>query len=250
VDNSCSKSETIDIICSVIFLKKDIMQKKNFAHLKEHFVYETFQLDSQHRFVETAKKYYEKIKFDTQGYNFINAFYEKDTDYIFHFNISQKDDFKNDAFEFYLKQLPVLDLSNITYLFTLTNWTKKLLPNAFEFATDYPSEFCKEFLKDTYGKVIYPWQYMQLLSCCLQGEANNHTQINEYRRWYNLRMAKMFTILETLYLPDGYSLTKLLQEHTPLTTTEEDYGYGFVSKPDTAYSWEFIQRAKKYIQTT
>jgi hypothetical protein len=223
------------------------MQKQNFVHLKEHFMYETFQLDSGHRFAESAKQNYDKIKFDTQGYNFISAFYEKNTDHIFYFNISEKNDFKNDAFEFYLKQLPVLDLSNITYLFTLTNSSKKLLPNAFEFAPDYPSEFCKEFLKDTYGKVIYTWQYMQLLGCCLQGEVNNHNQINEYRRWYNLRMAKIFTILETLYLPDGYSLTKLLREHTPLIPEEADYGYGFITRPDIAYSWEFIQSAKKYI---
>ena len=110
---------------------------------------------------------------------------------------------------------------------------------------DYPSEFCKEFLKDTYGRVVYIWQLRELFGFCLQGEENSYKKADEYRRWYNMRMAKVFPIIEQLYLPDGYSLNKLLQKYTPLRTADSDYG--FVISPNISYVWDFTQRAKLYV---
>lgn len=221
------------------------MQQKNLSILKEHFVFETFQLNSQHRFVEEVLLDFQKRKFDSKQYNFINAFYEKDTDHLITFEISTKDDFNNDWFEFYLKQLPSLALSDVKYMFALGNGWVQMLPNSFEMAADYPSEFCKEFLKETYGNIIYTWQFMELLGYCLQGEENSHKQIDEYRRWYNMRMAKVFPIIEQLFLPDGYSLDKLLRKYTRLRSSYSQYG--FITRPNISSTWDFIQRAKKYV---
>lgn len=221
------------------------MQQKNLSILKEHFVFESFELNSQHRFVEAVLLDFQKRKLDSKEYKFINAFYEKDSDHLINFEISSKDDFKNDWFEFYLKQLPGLAISDVKYMFTLSNSLVQMLPASFEMPADYPSEFCKEFLKDTYGNIVYTWQFMELLGYCLQGDENSHKHVDEYRRWYNMRLAKVFPIIEQLYLPDGYSLDKLLRKYTRLRSADSDYG--FVIRPVVDYVWDFIQRAKKYV---
>ena len=221
------------------------MQQKNFSFLLEHFGYETFELGSGHRFVEPVLIDCQKRKFDPDGYNFINAFYEKNTDQMITFEISTEDDFNNDRFEFYLKQLPSLSLSDGKYMFALNKSDLQLLPNAFKLPVDYPSEFCKEFLKETYGRVVYSWQFVQLVTSCLENEDYTINQVDEYCRWYNQRMAKVFPIIENLYLPDNYSLDQLLRKFTPLSAVDSDYG--FVIRPNVSYIWDFIQRAKKYI---
>ena len=43
---------------------------------------------------------------------------------------------------------------------------------AFSIPTNYPSEFAKAYLKDTYGQVVYTYQFMSLLSCILIGDDN------------------------------------------------------------------------------
>lgn len=224
---------------------KNIMQQKNFSFLNEHFVFETFQVESHYRFKELVNQDLQKRKIDLKDYNFINTFYEKDTDHLITFDISTRADFNNAWLEFYLKQLPSLALSDIRYMFAMGNTNNQLLPNAFKIPADYPSEFCREFLKDTYGRVVYTWQFMELLSCCLLGEENSHKQLDEYRRWYNNRMAKVFPLIEQLNLPDGYNLNKLLREFTPLRPVDSEYG--FVIRPLEYHPWDFIQRAKKYI---
>lgn len=221
------------------------MQQKNLSILKKHFVFETFQLNSQHRFVEEVLLDFQKRKFDSKQYNFINAFYEKDTDHLITFEISLKDDFNNDWFQFYLKQLPSLALSDVKYMFALGNGWVQMLPNSFEMPANYPSEFCKEFLKETYGSVVYSWQFVQLVTSCLENEDYTINQVDEYRRWYNMRLAKVFPILQQLYLPDGYSLDKLLQKYTRFRSSDSEYG--FVTRPNISHSWDFIQRAKKYV---
>lgn len=158
------------------------MQQKNLCILKEYFVFEKFKLDSQHRFTEQVLLDLKKRNLYSREYKFINAFYEKDTDHLITFKISSKDDFNNDWFEFYLKQLPGLALSDVKYMFALSNSWVQMRSNYFEIPADYPSAFCKKFLKDTYGNMVYTWQFMELLGCCLQGEDNSHQRIDEYRR--------------------------------------------------------------------
>jgi len=114
------------------------MQQKNLSILKEHFVFDTFQFNSQHRFVEEVLLGFQKMKIDPKEYNFINAFYEKESDHLIIFDISLKDDFNNEWFEFYLKQLPSLALSDVKYMFSLGNSWLQMLPDSFEVPTDYP----------------------------------------------------------------------------------------------------------------
>ena len=88
---------------------------------------------------------------------------------------------------------------------------------------------------------------MGLLSCSLKGDDNQHNYINEYRRLFNCRAKKVFDKIEELYLPDGYSLYKLLESYTPYENNKYSGGFGFLRTPTHKVAWDFIVKAKKYI---
>lgn len=223
------------------------MQQQDFSHLKDHFSFEVFDLNSAHRFSETLIEKAEKQFFHLEDFPFGIVFYEKETDFILYSLHSSSMDCNYEPFEFYLKQLPTLELSDVAYFFSLIDFKIPLQSKAFKFDELYPSEFSKEFLKDTYGNVVYTYQLMQLISFCLRPEERDFNLMNDYRRGYNKRLSKTFEKLKTLYLPDGYSLYELLRNYTPTKTSEFDKEFGFVCSPRHSLAYEFIQRAKKYI---
>ena len=69
--------------------------------------------------------------------------------------------------------------------------------------------------------------------------------INEYRRLYNGRHGDFYKKLEGLFLPDGYSLYKLLETYTPYHSMSN--GFGFLTAPKHKLAYQFIEKAKKYL---
>ena len=222
------------------------MEQKNYVQLKNHFIFETFECASAHRFANHLKRYYGEIGYDYTKDRYANVFFEKETDHIFYFDLSNEDDFENKGFAYYLEQLPSLELSDVAYMFKLIGDEKNLRKNAFKFPSNYPSLFGKAALQNTYGNVIYTTQLMNLIDACLTGSQRMTKSINEYKRLYNCRAASVFREIENMVLPDSYPLSNLLKEFNLLGNQGNDYG--FVSRPNYSRAWEFIEKAKKYVR--
>jgi hypothetical protein len=220
------------------------MQKTKFGFLSNHFHYYQFEIIPGSEFHNQVKKQYQ----DNYGdYKYGICLIENETKSILDICCLTNDDTSDfSSFHFYLNQLPNLDLNSIALLLALiSNTHSRLTNNFFQIPHNYPSQFAKIFLKDTFGQVVFTFQFMQLLSFCLPQSENSHNQINEYRRLYNLRQADFFKKLEGLYLPDGYSLYKLLKTYTPYHSMPNNFG--FLTRPTHKLAYEFIEKAKKYI---
>ena len=226
------------------------MEKSKYSFLNNHFKFIQFELDKSNEYYTPFIKYCKENKFYEdciKEYKYGTCLFEIETKEPF-FTELTNDEADYSSFEFYLNQLPDLELDNVAYLFSLvSDGATKQLQDAFSIPTNYPSEFAKAYLKDTYGQVVYTYQFMSLLSCSLIGDDNQYNYINDYRRLFNCRAKKVFDKLEELYLPDGYSLYKLLESYTPYNNNEYSGGFGFVKTPTHKIAWDFIERAKKYI---
>lgn len=221
------------------------MFNSKFGFLSNHFSFKYFDLKSNNDFYKDAKKI---LPASCENTKFAICFVENETNAVLQVYgyTSEKKSF-DISFQHYLNQLPNLELNNVAFLFAMTNTEDlPLLDNAFEIPKNYPSNFCKSFLKETNGQVVYTYQLMQLLSFCLPTEENSHSQINDYRRQYNMRQASFYERLKTLYLPDGYSLYKLLEDYTPYYRTTGDFG--FLTTPTHKMAYSFIEVARKYIK--
>lgn len=219
------------------------MDDSKFGFLSNHFSFHHFELSQSCEFYEQVKTFYPDTYFD---YKYGVCFIEKETKTVLNIVCLTNDDNSDfSSFQHYLNQLPNLDLNNVAFLFALTSDNNsRLLNNVFQIPENYPSEFAQSFLKETSGQIIYTYQLMELLSFCLPQSENNHNQINEYRRLYNLRQADFYKKLEELYLPDGYNLYKLLKSYTPYYSTTNDFG--FLRVPTHKLAYRFIEKAKKY----
>jgi len=220
------------------------MQKTKLGVLGNYFQYHLFKIAPNNEFYKEVEREYNNC---FANYKYAIGLIENKTRTCLHICCLTNDDkFDFSSFQFYLNQLPNLDLHSVAFLFALTyNIESRLINNAFQTPENYPSEFAKSFLKDTFGQVVFAFQFTELLRVCLPKEENSHNQINEYRRLYNLREANFYKKLQDLYLPDGYSLYKLLEAYTPCNTKSNDFG--FLISPTYKLAYTFIQSAKKYL---
>lgn len=217
----------------------------NYSFLAEHFNFEFFYLKSDHPLIEKLKNYYDEINFDGwKDYKYGSAFIEKQSGHSFFFDISN-DIFNYECYEYYLKRLPSLSLPDVSFFFQLILNNFPLRENIFKIPVNYPSPFAKELLRETYGNVVYSHQLMLLLANSLPFEERSHNLFNEYRKQFGLRKAAFFDKINTLFLPDGFNVGKLLKEYTPIKN--DNYEYGFVTMPSHQLAFEFIKRAKKYL---
>lgn len=220
------------------------MQKTTFGFLSNHFHYQLFKISQNNEFYEQAKKQYPE---NYANYKYGICLIENESKSILDICcLTNEDTTDFSSFHFYLNQLPNLDLNSVALLFALvSNGETRLHNNAFQIPGNYPSEFGKMFLKETFGQVVFTFQFMQLLSFCLPQNENNHNNINEYRRLYNGRHGDFYKKLEGLFLPDGYSLYKLLETYTPYHSMSNDFG--FLTAPKHKLAYQFIEKAKKYL---
>jgi hypothetical protein len=147
-------------------------------------------------------------------------------------------------FKFYLGQLPSLELHDVAFFFNLLDEEDRYLEGIFQWPKDYPSTFCREYLKDTYGYVTYNYQFMHLVQFSYP-EATSYPVMNDYRNKYNKRLPDIYKSLEKLYLPDGYNLAQLMKHYTIKSKYFEYYGFVTYSSHGTAY--KFIACAQKYL---
>lgn len=223
------------------------MNKSKFGFLSTHFRYEIVELTPGNDYYATVKDYYKDLDYDNiQNFKYSNRLIEIQTNEILAFGLTDDNNLDYSSFQFYLDQLPTLELNDVAFLFALVKENDKFpLKNAFQFPNNYPSRFAQSFLSETYGQIVFTYQLMQLLCFCLPPKENSHNQINDYRRLYNLRQANFFKKLEGLILPDGFSLSKLLKSYTPYHS--DNYGFGFVRKPTHKLAYSFIEKSKKYL---
>lgn len=225
--------------------KQIIMQKTKFGFLSNHFHYYHFEITPNNEFYNQTVTHYGDCYLD---YKYGIGLIENETKSILEICcLTNDEDSDFSSFRFYLDQLPNLELNSVALLFALTsNNHSRRINNVFHIPKNYPSEFGKAFLKDTFGQVIFTFQFMELLSFCLPKDENSHNQINEYRRLYNTRQADFYKKLESLYLPDGYSLYELLKAYTPYDTMTNDFG--FITYPTHKLAFKFIEKAKHYLR--
>lgn len=222
------------------------MQKSKFGILANYFHYNQFEINKKDnsKLLEKVKEYYNDVY---QNYKYATCLIETETNDILYVScLTNIDNLNVKRFGFYLDQLPNLELNTVSMLLAFSSQSNStLLNDIFQIPENYPSDFCRMYLKDTFGRVVFTFQFMELLSFCLASEENNTKQITEYKRLFNQRNSSFFEKLNSLYLPDGYSLYKLLKKHTPFESDSTDFGFVTHAKQDIAY--KFIKRANKYL---
>ena len=217
------------------------MRPNQFSFLNKKFRYQDVAICND----EILKKCKTVWGEDADNYKYATGIVEVDTNELILIGLTTE--LKNyESFEFYLNQLTICNVQNVVLLLALVSLDAPLNENAFQFPTMYPSSFAADILKETYGNVVFRHQIMQLLGRCLPPEENNSRQIIEYTRQFNCKQKSFFDMLEKLYLPDGYSLYKLLEKYTPHGRRIAG-DFGFVSQPLYQQAYQFIQSSNKYI---
>lgn len=229
------------------------MKQRDFSFLAEHFNFETFELTPDHRFTQyilNGWKEMDNVKLmQERKMNYACVLKEISTDEILYEIVSPEPiDIATTlkAYHFYLKQLPSLSLSDVAIFFAAMFNDKYLCDNIFKFDEDYPSEFAAELLKDTYGNVIFGYQFTTLIAACLPPVENTYHDRNDYRLAFNKGMTRILDKFETMALPDGVNLANFLKKYTPIYKWNSDW-YGHIVQPTHKMAFDFITRAKKYL---
>lgn len=219
------------------------MLQNKFTNLKNYFHYQTIELEKGDIFNKFQSIYRET----TNSYKYGLGIIEIETNEILPIGLTNEKS-SYESFEYYLNQLPSLDLHNVSLLLALVSNNTLVQNNIFQFPTNYPSLFAKEILKETYGNLVFRHQLMFLLASCLPTEETDSYQLNEYCRQYNNRQNSFFNKLENLYLTDGCNLSELLKIYTPFgKKNRDDFDFGFVTQPLYKLAYQFIQSSNKYI---
>lgn len=206
---------------------------QHFELLKDSEIYNIFKKDCETRIDEC--KY---------GVGII----ETQTNNIFVLEVSNEIE-NYESVEYYLQQLPNLDLKTVTMFLCMTGANSILVENLFRMPDNFPSPFAASFLKETYGNIFFDYQFIQLLQCSLPNEEKGLKQIVEYKRQFNCGMARFTDKLKELYLPDGYNLYDLFEKYTPggrRNNTENKFG--FAVHPSYISAYQFINYLKNILQ--
>jgi hypothetical protein len=223
------------------------MTPTNFSFLKNYFSWDTIPLDDESNpLCKMANQYIKDYYPDDIGdFPYASVFYEKSSNEIFVGNPTSSRVSNKEAFEFFLGQLPSLQLSDAAFFLRLIQQEAPLIEDYFQFSLDYPSPFCKEFLKDTYGYIVYDYQFMQLVHFTFR-YGGTFDVLNEFRTGYNKRKTETLEKLENMYLPDGYNLASLLKQYT-IKSIDHYHDYGFVIYPMHDEAYHFMACAEKYL---
>ena len=229
------------------------MKQRDFSFLTDHFNYEVFELTPEHRltsYIMQKWKESDAVKLmQEQKIKYACVLKEISSDEILYsFESAEQIDINTIliAYQFYLKQLPSLYLSDVAIFFAALFDAEYLCDNLFEVDENYPSEFAAELLKETYGNVLFYDQFTTLLAACLPAAENTYQGRNEYRLAFNIGKMTKLEKFETMSLPDGANLAKFLKEYTPLHKWDPGW-YGFIKHPTHKLAYEFITRTKKYL---
>ncbi len=144
---------------------KKLMKQPDYSFLKNYFDWQTFPVNDGNFLSKSAVEYISKRypEYNDRDYEYASIFYEKNTNVIISCAPSDIPESYNKSFRFYLKQLPSLGLHDVAFFFKLINEEDHFMQGIFQWPANYPSPFCKDFLKDTYGYVAYNYQFMHLV---------------------------------------------------------------------------------------
>ena len=245
MDNLPAENETKPVVCSII----QSMNKQNLGFLSAHFHYEYRSAkvvalqEKGGDYMQFYEDYYEQFKYavclvESKTKKIIRYFFTNERGFYFH------------PFMHYLNQLPDLSLKNVIYFFNLINYTENvpLLKNAFQVPDNYPSEYAKELLAETYGYLVYRYQLYELLrSCCPFEYASDDTRFYKFRRDMQ-GTGKYQACLKQIRdwrLPDNYPLINILQNYT--LPNDHIEGILFLDNPRYKEAYKFIKTSKKSV---
>lgn len=227
-------------IPEVIHPPKDVSRQRGFGHLANHFKFVSFKKEgTEFRGIP------ESWDADNSQFNYALVLTEGGDPFIDFWLSTAPFPNHQAAFESYLEQLPSLSFSNVSYLFELVcNYDDHgISANPFQIPENYPSEFARCILSDTYGRVVYRHQVETLVMSCsgkpswfdLEYCGKKRSMISNQ---INRKVAEFCHELEKMTLPDGCPLWQLLT------------GYSFnicFTNPDPLSTFAFMKRAKKYL---
>ena len=121
-----------------------------------------------------------------------------------------------------------------------------LIENPFKTRENYPSEFAQNYLKNTFGLIVYKNQLIELLKASLPYSKHNANHINSIIKSFNQKKHNTYDELKNLILPDNYNLFELLKENTPLCNFNKEIG--IVVDPNYRLSYNLYLNFKSSIK--
>ena len=229
------------------------MTATNFLALSNYFKFIPVEYGKDEKIDIAFRKILPEIV-EREDWKYGTAFMEVETGNILGIGIDFENHrawaaYENELFRHYLQQLPDLELKNVDFFFYLVGSRTKL-DNAFKMPENYPSQFAFSVLSETYGQILYDYQFIELMRCCkeLSLDEKLPTALIDFRKHFNTRRPYLFEKLKTLHLPDGTNLFKLIADYTPNGRNgEQTMHLGFLTHPSYQYTYEFINLAKKYL---
>lgn len=218
------------------------MKNNLYEKLNAHFEIKSFNLTQD----KIANKVFEKEykDYDFADYPFGVGIYERKSKSIFPLHLSALNcDNPNEAFQYHLNQLPELTIHNLAMLIALSNFDENLkIRNAFNYPNDYPSDFAKSILKDSYGYILFPYHFYNLILSC-QGEnvPRSTLQLSDALRDFNKSNVDFFEKIKNYLLPDGTSFYKLLLDCTILKSYDTNNLCGLISQPRYNIAYKMLE---------
>jgi hypothetical protein len=136
----------------------------------------------------------------------------------------------NEKFSYYLSCMENVSLDSVSLLIVYLMHSDYLIENPFKTRENYPSIFAQNYLKNTFGFIVYKFQLIELLKASLPYSHHNANHINSFIKSFNQKKHNTYNEFRNLILPDNYNLFELLRENTPLGSNNNDIG--IVVDPD------------------
>ncbi len=213
----------------------------------ESFNFEYFMIKRSHRLMKKLKTQLIRVGHkDWEKYNlkYAAAFREQRDDSVLFFDTSSEPMGRGlqTSYLFYLKQLPSLCVTDVAMLFALMGKDNYLLDGVFEIDANFKYPFAASIFKDTYGKMLFDYQFTSLLSICLPVFEKTPSNINDYLRALKTGQNDKLKRLQTLTMPDGTNLAGYLKENTPIKKVFSTNEYGQVVKPTHKFAYQVSKR--------
>ncbi|MEX2379161.1 MAG: hypothetical protein WD530_00340 [Vicingaceae bacterium] len=214
------------------------MPHSNYSFLKDRFKYTIYSTTSESSLTSALRTHFNDPEL-IDSFPYAISLIETTTGEPITFMLTTDEKPDCSSFEFYLNQLPDLNLNNVTLLLALSMPGTQKQVNIFQFPSEYPSTFAKELLQETYGKLVYDHQFENLIRTCLPQKEQTKENLSYYRKAFNKRQCDFFKKAKTLFLPDNTNLYVFLKDFTPVR--ESNMEFGFVTTPNHKEAFRFSE---------
>src|SRR5690242_10683271 len=116
------------------------MKHRDYSFLKNYFDWQSLPVSENTFLVKNAVEYIKNRypDYKDREYKYASIFYEKSTNKIISCGPSDLPESYNKTFEFYLKQLPSLELHDVAFFFNLLDEENRYLEGIFQCPEIYP----------------------------------------------------------------------------------------------------------------